>query len=321
MPDAPVAVCDYSEQHDATNDDVSGADAEGVAEDTAKLFGTDRLTICGQLDSAHFLAPELVDIDGYLFKVTSDADVRIEVAGAGLETLRDVTVDLYSGPQFADLVSSTTKFAGNHAVYEAHLVAGTYELVIEGGNDNAITAPIAYKAKIINDKPAQRCPMATGAASYNEARDGAVNDRANDMVAIHNPIEKLTAANELPEPTALIIAPQTAYRINGSSADIAATSSYKDIDTFQITTGETTNEISVRLNWPGATQDLDLFVFAAGTVPRIGRSTTAAQHENEFKTFAVKPNSEYWLTVANDKNSGAGAVNYELTVCGASFVP
>lgn len=321
--DAPVVDrCDYSEKNDATNDDVSGTVDQGVAEDTEKMFGVAKQTICGQLDSTHFVAPELIDIDGYRFKVSEETDLRIDVSGAGLESLRDVTVELYTGPQLGDLVGETVKFFGDHAVYEAHAVPGEYELVIQGGNAAAIGAPVPYKAKISIDKPAMRCPPATGSAAYNESLDRAANYRANDMVSIQNPIEKLTAAaNDMPEPTALTIAPNMHYRITGSSADIAAISSYKDIDTFQITTGATTNEIAVRLNWPGTMQDLDLFVFAAGSIPRIGRSITAAKHEDEFKTLSVKPNSTYWLTVGNDKNSDAGAVSYGLTVCGAAFTP
>ena len=37
--------------------------------------------------------------------------------------------------------------------------------------------------------------------------------------------------------------------------------SYKDRDTFEIKTGATTNEITIRTTWAATGADLDLFVF------------------------------------------------------------
>src|SRR4051812_8542984 len=70
-PDSPIVVgmCDYTEQHDTTNDDISGTVAGGAAEATGEVFTSGSVTICGQIDSTHFVAPELVDADSYLFTV------------------------------------------------------------------------------------------------------------------------------------------------------------------------------------------------------------------------------------------------------------
>jgi hypothetical protein len=329
-PDAPVTPvnCDYTEQADATNDDFSGNVANGVPEATGKTFTSTTTTICGKLDSGHFVAAdELVDIDGFTFAASGEVDVRIDLTLTGTKTVDYLSLNVYTGPNLSDDVGTTAKFEGNHAVLDVHLspVSGMFEVLVFAGNPTATTAPISYVAKISIDQPATRCPKSTAAATYTEQRDTAGNGHhGNDMVLIGGtPSQQLTAdTTDLAEPTGVTVAPATSYHLTGSSADIAAMNAYKDRDTFEFTTGPSTNELAVRLNWPGTVQDLDYYVFAKDTVPMIGRSITALKREDEFKTFAVKPSTAYWVLVGNDPASLAGAaVPYDVTLCGASFTP
>jgi len=326
--DSPVLPgnCDYNEVADATNDDFSGNVANGAAEAIGAPFASGPRTICGHIDSTHFVAAdELVDIDGFVFSIAADTDVRIDLTAIGAEALDDVSISVYTGANLSTAVGTTGRFVGNHAVLDLHLTqaSGMFEIMMFAFNGAAITTPIAYRATITVDTPAIRCAKATGAASYAEARDTQGNGHtANDMVVITNPTVSLTPdTTDLAEPTALTIAPGTSYLVTGSSADIAASNGYKDRDTFELTTGATTNELAVRLNWPGTTQDLDFYLLEKDTVPALGRSIAAVKHEDELKTFGVKPSTAYWVLVANDATSGAGNVAYGITICGALFTP
>lgn len=321
--DAPVVPgCDYTEQADVTNDDFSGNVPNSVAETSGAFAGTPRV-ICGVIDSTHFVpADELVDIDGFTFTVATEADVRIDLVAPGAEALDYLSIDVYRGGSL-DNVGTTAKFVGDHAVLDVHLAAGSYELLLFAANPTAFATSLPYRATIRIDTPATRCAQLTGAGSYAEARDTAANNHAaNDMVLIANPTLTLTASTtDLPEPTGLTLDPASAFLVTGSSADIAVTSGYKDRDTYEITTGLLTNEVAIRLNWPGTTQDLDFFVLEAATVPAIGRAIEAVKQEPEMKTFGVKPSTKYWILVGNDASSGAGAVAYGLSICGAQFTP
>ncbi|CAN5921841.1 hypothetical protein BH11MYX3_BH11MYX3_19340 [soil metagenome] len=329
-PDAPVTPvnCDYTEQADATNDDFSGNVANGVPEATGKTFTSTTTTICGKLDSGHFIAADqLVDIDGFVFAASGEVDVRIDLTLTGTKSVDYLSLNVYTGPNLSDDVGTTAKFEGDHAVLDVHLspVAGMFEILVFAGNPTATTAPISYVAKISIDQPATRCPKSAAAATYTEQRDTTGNGhRGNDMVLIGGtPPQMLTTdTTDLAEPTGVTVAPATSYHLVGSSADIAAINAYKDRDTFEFTTGPSTNELAVRLNWPGTVQDLDYYVFPKDTVPMIGRSITAMKREDEFKTFAVKPGTAYWVLVGNDPSSLAGAaVPYDVTLCGAAFAP
>jgi hypothetical protein len=321
--DAPaVPGCDYTEQADVTNDDFSGNVANSVAE-TSGAFTSVPRTICGTIDSTHYVpADELVDIDGYTFTVATAVDVRIDLVAPGGEALEDLTLDVYPDGSLNN-VGPSAKFVGDHAVLDVHLAAGSYELLLYAGKPAALPASLPYRVTFRVDTPATRCAKLTGAPSYVETLDTAANNHAaNDMVVIANPSLSLTpSTTDIAEPTGLTLGPASAYLVTGSSADIAVTSGYKDRDTFALTTGPTTNELAVRLSWPGTTQDLDFFVLEAGTVPGIGRAIEAVKQEPEFKSFGVKPRSVYWILVGNDAASGGGNVSYGLSICGATFTP
>ena len=324
--DAPQVIpgCDYVELNDSGNDDFSG----GGPEETAITFaGTN--TLCGRIDPGHFEAggkgePGVPDIDSFAITLSAPSDVLVTLTGAGIESLGLVELDVYGGDNFEDFIISAD-FIGNHAVASINLPAGRYELMMLSENATAVTTAIAYKIGINSDTPTARCPKLTTAATYTEAQDTGTS-RGNDVISINysaDPVQALTAVtSDAPEPSGITAAAAMSYRISGSSAAIAVDGSYKDRDTFAFVTGPTANQLSVRLNWPGAI-DLDWYLWEADMVPgHIARSITAVTAEPEFLTFAVKPSTSYWLWVAADAGSTLVAPTaYDLTVCATQFVP
>jgi hypothetical protein len=317
----PPPGCDYGELDDVGND-YNGTPA-GVAEQTMIGF-TSSSVICGSINNGHYDSTRMsVDTDSFLFTVINDADVMVTFVAPGAEALQSVAVYLFDPSQQATV--ATGLFVGDHAILIAHVPAGVYELDMEASNVADAATAIAYKAKITTDTPAARCVKVTAAANYTEAHDLASND-GNDMINIAyaaTPAATLTVSTtDAPEPSALTLNSATSYRITGNSANVNPADDYMDRDTYAIKTGATTNQLSIRLNWPGTTSDLDFYLFEANTVNEIGSSTSIGNMEDEFTTIAVKPNTNYWFWVAQyDTATNPTAVTYDASICGETFTP
>jgi len=312
--DTPVAVCDYTEQRDITNDDVPPAN--GTPEQTSVTFGQ-QLVVCGSFAADHFDGDITVDVDGYLITLTSAADVLVRLHGAGAETIELVGLDVYTGPDLDQLVGANT-FYGDHGVTAIHLEPGTYELAAFALAAEAIDAPVEYQITINTDSPATRCPSVTGGASYAEVLDGASND-GNDMVTIPSGAPPaLTAGGDTPEPTGITLNASAKYRIGGLLVDVAAADQYEDKDTFLITT-EDANELAVKLDWNGPS-NLDYLLFEADSAEAIVRAIAATNAGPEYETFSVKPATAYWLLVGAKVGSTL-PVAYSASLCGAAFTP
>lgn len=313
-PDVPVSGCDYSELRDTTNDDVPPA--TGTPEDTGQTFGQE-LVVCGSFAADHFDGDITVDVDGYLITLASPADVLVRIHGAGAETIELVGLDVYTGAAFDQLVGSNT-FYGDHGVAAMHLDAGTYELAAFALATAAIGAEVDYRITITADAPATRCPAVT-TGGYAEANDGA-SSTGNDVVAIPSgaPPALTASAADAPEPSGLTVAAGVSTRVTGSLADVAVADQYEDKDTFLIASGDA-NELAVRLDWTAAT-NLDYLVFEEGSVEAVTRAIAPSTTGPEYETFAVKPNTSYWLLVGA-KVGGAFPATYSATLCGASFTP
>jgi len=176
--DAPSSGCDYTEQSDTTNDDVS--DPPGTPEQTG-LTADARFVVCGKFEHTHFDGDITADIDGFVITVSNETDVLVRLSGAGAEEIEYAGVDVYSGPTFSTLVGSAT-FYGDHGVAALHLPAGTYELAPFALNSAALTATVPYKLDVSLDTPATRCPEVTS-GGYPETNDGA-DSTGNDVVTI-----------------------------------------------------------------------------------------------------------------------------------------
>jgi hypothetical protein len=138
----------------------------------------------------------------------------------------------------------------------------------------------------------------------------------------------LTAlATDLPEPTNIVTAAGTKYRLSGSSAAVQAADEYTDRDTFLIETGADTDQLSIRLNWTGTTSDHDFMVFEENTITDIASGTLIGNTEPEFVTFAVKPATKYWVwtgtydTLEDGTTLPTLPAPYDVSLCAESFTP
>ncbi len=314
--------CDYTEAHDTTND--YNLMTGFTPEETAIAFNGTTKTICGTINNGHFSSTYgSIDIDDYKFSVTADTDVIVTLTGSGLQNISSVGIFSVDSTQAR---VGGGYFFSDHAVFSAHLAAGSYEISAEAYGNADIATAIPYKLKIAKDMPLTRCPHVTGTPSFVEANDGALST-ANDTVSVNyanSPSYATTTPGTTPEPTNLTLAAGTSYLVTGNSAMRVATDSYLDKDTFQVTTGATTNQLSVRLNWASTTTDFDLLVFTQGTYnPPIAISAKMMLGEDEFLTTAVAPNTTYWIWVGAYMSStiGASGSPYDLSLCAENFTP
>ena len=85
--------------------------------------------------------------------------------------------------------------------------------------------------------------------------------------------------------------------------------------------GANSNQLSVRLNWPGTTADFDFFVFPMNGVIEQATGWYGGNMEDEYTTLAVVPGMSYWVWAGIDDASTGQPIDYDLTVCGATFTP
>jgi hypothetical protein len=323
---APPPGCDFGELDDMNNDDITSM--SGLPETTNLMFAT-QTVLCGRIDTTHFdSARTIVDVDSYLFSVPTDSDVLVQLSGTGAEALTDVEVALFAGNRTVN----TGTFLGTHAVMNAHLPAGAYELTVFAANMTAPATPVDYKVKILVDQPTTRCGKLATPATYTEANDGA-GDAGNDMVEVRyvqngTMNRVLTAAADAPEPTNIVTTAGTSYRITGTMAPVNAADEYQDRDAYLLRTGNDTNQLTVRLNWPGDKADLDYMLFTETKVPEIADGFLIAPMEEEFQTFSVLPNTNYWLWIGAYDFIDQGQtvpptlpVVYNASICADNYTP
>ena len=322
--DAPGAACNYTETGDAANNVT--AEASGLT------VGAQDQTLCGQVDNGHYgSASKTVDVDTYTVTVgatTAELIVRFENSlPAGLTDFQVAITDTNTDaddPQrgrlrrLARRPRRVSRRAADRDVQHRRDRVRGRRHPARRSRTRSSSSPISRPrvARISTAMP----------ADYTEANDGASNN-GNDVVLIDfskNPSFSLTSATtDAPEPTGLTVDSSKSSHLVGSSASVAAgTDKYLDRDTYAIMTGASTNELSIRLNWPGSTSDLD-YVVVPGQHDHRGerRCNAHRDHEDEFATFAVKPSTSYWVWVGAYKGSTGMPVAYSASVCGATFTP
>lgn len=321
--DAAGPACDYTEMSDATNG--SAAEATGLT------IGTTTRNLCGQVDPGHYDATsQIADVDMYTVSVSGGtAELILEFENQQPAGLTDFLVEIFDTNTPATLLyaGDYTGALADHGAYIAELPTGSFNVVVTATASAAVATAIPYKVRIVDDKPTTRCPDMTGmTADYTEANDGAANN-GNDVVLIDfakSPSFTLTpSTTDMPEPSGLTIDPAKNSHVVGSSALVAAgTDTYLDRDTYAFATGANMNELTVRLNWPGSTADLDYVVFPAGVITAANEAATlTSTSEDEFATFAVQPNAMYWLWIGAYDGSTGLPIQYSATVCGGQFAP
>lgn len=315
--DAVASNCSYVEQSDGTNDDVG----TGSPEATNLTFSTSKDTVlCGTLDSTHFDDP-FVDVDSYLVTFATDVDVLVRMKGPGTEAIEYAGVDVLEGSASGTRIGSAT-FYGDHGVDSVHVPAGTYDIQVFALHTEAITTSVAYTIAIIADTPALRCPELT-TGGYVEANDGGSNN-GNDVLTIptYAGIALTSSDSDNPEPTNLTLSPGNGdQRISGMAANITTTDLYEDKDTYAFVTSSMTNELTVRLAWPGTTTNLDYLLFEQGQTDYAQVAIASAQQGPEAKTFSIKPSTNYWLLIGSKASTPMPAAAYNVSLCPTHFTP
>lgn len=326
----PPPGCDYGELADEINDDIQSNVNEA---ETTHLALTTQAVFCGTIDNTHFDAnTRVIDVDSFKLDVAADTKVIVQLQAAGAEQLGDVEIAVFE--RGAAGTVGTGKFLGNHAVFNATLPTGFYEVTVFAANTATPAQPIGYKVTVSVDDPATRCGKIAAAANFTEANDGAgsINNDMVDVRYVQNGTmnRALTVATtDVPEPTAITTAAGTKYRLTGTLADVNAADEYRDRDAYLITTGADTNQLSIRLNWPGMKADLDYMLFNENKVPEIADGFLISPMEDEFQTFSVQPSTNYWLWVgAFDSIDNLTPPTppmlpliYDFSICAESFTP
>jgi hypothetical protein len=310
--------CTYTEAYDASND--YRAASGYVLEETGLIYGGAKTTICGQINNGHFDTSDYaVDIDNYGVAIATDSDVIVALTG-NAQNVSSVGVWAYDPTTQATAAGGY--FVYDHGVFSAHLPAGNYEISVEAYDNQDIEQAIPYTLTIAGDAPAARCATMLTAPDYSEAHDGASN-RGNDVVSFdYSQFPSTAMANNgsTPEAMGLVLDTATTHRISGVSANVAELGSYLDRDTYAFTTGAETDQVSVRLDWTNTSADLDYYIFAEGSSFPLASAATPVLGGGEFATFAVAPNTRYWLWVGAYADSTVPAA-YNATVCADTFAP
>jgi hypothetical protein len=314
---AVIPGCDFVESADLTNDQTSEA--------TGLTVTTGTKVICGSVTSTHFDATnQVADADLFDFNVgAGGADLLIQVTGSGLDAAGSIFLDL--ADQAGQTGYGSAVVVGAYGLFNSriHVPEGAYTLLVESDSPTALAASHDYKVKLLIDTPATRCAKIAAAAAYTESHDGASNN-GNDVISDDaNGTVTLTAnAADAPEPTGLTLAAGDSKRISGSSAMVALTAAYSDPDTYEITTGPTTTELTYRLNWASITADLDVVIYPADSLSSLSGSFKSSPKEDEFQTTAVLPNTKYRVWVgAYMTPASTAAVPYDLSLCANAYVP
>lgn len=309
-------VCDFVEMADTTNAMISAAEATG-------LTLASKLTLCGTVNTGHYEAgSELVDSDGFSFTLAADTDILVHIASAGFDVADDTILQIRK--------NGVTQFfgfgvvVGDHGTLATRLPAGEYVALMGTFNGSALATAIDYRITIATDMPATRCARVT-TGGFAEAGDGSGD--GNDVIeydASANPSSSLTPAADTAEATGFIVEPAMQYRVTGTSAAVDPADDYEDRDTFQFTTGATTTQMTIRLNWASTAMDLDYRVYpviGSGDPLSIVGGLDESLMEEEFETFAVKPNTAYWLWIAAEDGATGQPSAYDATVCGEAYAP
>jgi hypothetical protein len=310
--DAFVAPCNYTELTDATND--------MMPEATGLSAGTTETEVCGQFDLGHFTAAtQSADDDIYRVSVTVATPLLVDVfAGPGVETLAGVTVRFFDTSTQPALVAEAKPTLTDHGAFLVTLAPGDYDMKVSADATAQVAVAIPYRIRLT---PMPRCDAGTvGTGSGSAAGTYAETAGDNDTVAVDFTKDPsfTPIASSTPEPTKLKIDPDKFYSISGAIDATAQSDQYLDRDTFEITTGDVENELAVRLDWDGASSDLDYIVFDAATMTPIVASNLTSNTGPELQMFAVAPATKYWLWIGGFQ--GSSATTYHANVCGSRWL-
>ncbi|MFT3699798.1 MAG: hypothetical protein QM831_42025 [Kofleriaceae bacterium] len=248
------------------------------------------------------------DNDRYRVTVTDNSPILVDVwVDDGLSALTGITIRIFDSTGV--LVGQATPAFADHAAFTIALQPGDYDFLVSANATGELAGTINYRLRF-ETMPA--CDEGTGDPNYQESTgaNGAINvDFSKD------PSFTMDSGSS-PESSGLSFDPQDNKSIGGSLDTTAGVDQYADRDTYEITTGDATNELAIRLTWDGAT-DVDYIVFEADTMIPIIASNASLTTGPELQMFAVKPKTKYWVWVG--AVAGGASTNYRATVCGWKF--
>lgn len=303
----PFEGCDYVERDDLDND--LDQDENATPEDTNLVLNRP-ITICGRLDPGHFDG-DAADVDRFTFYQEvpdPDRDLIFHLRTEGASG--DADVGMQFTYTWSDVVSGK-------AVISQRAIGEELRIAVAALSE-AITEPISYRLRIDFDAPDVRCPRVTSAASYVESSDGP-SHHGNDVYTLDDVDFLFTSeTTDAPEVTNLTIGTGSSYRLSGNAADVAQIGNYLDADTYAIHTGPTTDQLTIRGDWPSGTNDFDYELVRADSL-EIQAGGTDLDNVRELHTFTVEPDTTYWLWVAPYADGADLPTAYDVSICGESF--
>lgn len=319
---APVnCEADHRESLDSSNNGIVNEDNQ-IEPTGLVISGQNDFSICGQIDPTQ-AGQNFDDVDVYSFMLSGDQNLRLHLQTDQSEALSEVELALFGAEGPTAIASGLLQ--GQHALIGRNLPAGLYWIAVFA-KTKGTTDPIGYRIDVTkSNSSCDNSGMIE--SSYWEAADGQ-DSRNNDTFSVNYNMSanfrRTMNEDDSPEETKASIAKNSKLTISGTAANIPALDDYKDRDSYSITTGPTTEELSLRLRWDRQTSsDLDMHIFAAGEpIPDLsfGGSSTVGSGSDEVTTLAVLPNTEYWLWVGQyDNSDNTSPQNYQLEVCGTSL--
>ena len=279
-------------------------------------IGDQALNICGSVDGGHY-DPQfgILDRDTYRVAVGGDGELLVEITGDPELSMFSVYVRLFDTAAAPALLAQG-QLVAPHGAFLAKVPPGDIDVVVEARASSDIAGSLPYRVRLLPE-PATICPPATGSV-YTEAHDGD-DMTGNDVALVDFSKSTITPGPGTAEATGLTIDPGLPAAITGVAGSIGRGDQYLDRDTFAVTTGEASNELAVRVDWPDTTLDLDAIVFDESLKP-LARLTRASTTEHEFQFVGVEPHTTYWLWVGRfAMPPGPASEPYNITVCGNSF--
>ena len=185
----------------------------------------------------------------------------ITFIGPGGSAVDQFAVQIYDLTVDPDTEISEADFVGDHGVVALNLAADQYELDVVAFSGAALASNVHYKIKVQTDNPATRCPAGSGTATYTESHDGGSNV-GNDLWAYQSDgmggISEgpIAVASSTAEPTGVTVGAATNYLLAGSAGTQpvgtmvdSGPPAYLDNDSYSISTGATTDQMEIQLNW------------------------------------------------------------------------
>ena len=302
-PDAAADDC-YREANEAGND--NGAEA------TAIVIGAGASRVCGEFaDRAP--AGGVIDTDRY------------QIDGGGQPLVARIIATGASDYDQVALALGMSQIVVDSDPDEviSPAPAGTIELAVQAAHPSQLGRAVPYELVVEPADPDDLC-IVEGPADQGEMLDNAANaNTGNDVLEnLLQGAPTLTPSTaDMPEQVTQVLDVGTRLKIAGLVVNTPTQADmYKDRDTFQITTGPATTEVTVSLTWPEDTTtttddvDVDYYFITTDSLQPIAAGVQIGFGTYEFGVVPVAPSTSYYVLVASWMDAQADKA-YELVLC------